>query len=616
MSSLLFSPTCLSPIQGLVDFVTEVKPFRTKIFETGVMISVDDAIRTKVIETVNVLVESKFNYHQGLCEFPEPACIVQGFEHNLFDDSGFEPSHAFEILPTHSQQDIIVNEPIQLVQNGVGTYARDVHGNVLYRQYVLCSDPVDISLCADELTTVETRLTLRRLYTTNQGLIRFTVVPPNTLRTFDLISIPRIELSNLVRDLMNQQTQSPLELTQLEQMLTQPETSFVARRVEPDFASPDSWFGFTYEILSYEMAVASGFVGTYSRWLASIQQIYGGAVSAARIVQQLSALRVSTDQMFDLSVSNAVSQFTIHEGALEIHFKSLPQGLYSGMQLKLIKFGNFSISLEFEQSLVDNILYVQQVVGSRFVIVNQNGIPIPIVDLGITQTIVDQVNKSLTVLDATVNSLSCSSGFEILSYEILGLEDRSDRCCTDLFPNKCTQPQQYFRIEPQATIQNYSYVEVNVGVNVTLAAAPNPQLPTGVYVSDAAGTYVVTDGIVKNNEWNWPAVGVAVYATQQGQLVDYDPMVGGIPQLPVGKILTRTEVLVTVPDSICIADMALFNNSTAGGIIVYAERLLRTRCMPTALFSNQGLSTFAPTTAKTVIGENLTIIDDVGTVLM
>jgi hypothetical protein len=85
VSSLLFSPTCLNPLQGLVDFAKEVKPFHTKILETTQSFAFRDDIEGEVTETLYKLIEQRFNLHRDDCVPDSTPCYLQGFEVGLFD---------------------------------------------------------------------------------------------------------------------------------------------------------------------------------------------------------------------------------------------------------------------------------------------------------------------------------------------------------------------------------------------------------------------------------------------------------------------------------------------------------------------------------------------------
>lgn len=116
-NSLLFSPTCLDPLQGLIDFVGATKPYHTKIFDTGVTFSFRDDIVAVLSEDFHTVVESTFNTHRGECEPDTAVCPNEGFEVNVWeDDVGYEPTKLFSTtnipndFPTHTRS--VLGEPL------------------------------------------------------------------------------------------------------------------------------------------------------------------------------------------------------------------------------------------------------------------------------------------------------------------------------------------------------------------------------------------------------------------------------------------------------------------------------------------------------------------------
>lgn len=94
MSSYLFSSSCLDPLQGVLDFVSDVKPFRTKVIQAGVSITFSDSFAVAIVErwqdTSNAAwisgaqfdIDQTFNLHTGNCTITDAdSCLLlDGFE--------------------------------------------------------------------------------------------------------------------------------------------------------------------------------------------------------------------------------------------------------------------------------------------------------------------------------------------------------------------------------------------------------------------------------------------------------------------------------------------------------------------------------------------------------
>lgn len=93
MSSFLFSPLCLDPLQGILDFTTDVKPFHTKVIQAGISLSFADVMRVEVREQLHSDIEQLFHLHRGSCTIEQVPCVSDGFESEVYDDEvGFEPT--------------------------------------------------------------------------------------------------------------------------------------------------------------------------------------------------------------------------------------------------------------------------------------------------------------------------------------------------------------------------------------------------------------------------------------------------------------------------------------------------------------------------------------------
>jgi len=93
MSSFLFSPLCLDPLQGILDFTADVKPFHTKVVQAGVSLSFSDTMKVSIREQLLSDIEQLFHTHRGNCAVEPVPCTTDGFESEVFDDEfGFEPT--------------------------------------------------------------------------------------------------------------------------------------------------------------------------------------------------------------------------------------------------------------------------------------------------------------------------------------------------------------------------------------------------------------------------------------------------------------------------------------------------------------------------------------------
>ncbi len=93
MSSFLFSPLCLDPLQGVLDFTTDAKPFHTKVVQAGVSLTFTETMRVSAKEYLFGDIEQLFHTHRGNCVVEPVPCTSDGFESEVYDDGfGFEPT--------------------------------------------------------------------------------------------------------------------------------------------------------------------------------------------------------------------------------------------------------------------------------------------------------------------------------------------------------------------------------------------------------------------------------------------------------------------------------------------------------------------------------------------
>jgi hypothetical protein len=85
MSSFLFSPLCLDPLQGILDFTADVKPFHTKVIQAGISLSFFDAMTVGVREQLHSDIEQLFHLHRGNCSIEPLPCVSDGFESEVYD---------------------------------------------------------------------------------------------------------------------------------------------------------------------------------------------------------------------------------------------------------------------------------------------------------------------------------------------------------------------------------------------------------------------------------------------------------------------------------------------------------------------------------------------------
>jgi hypothetical protein len=218
VSSLLLSPTCLSPIDGLVDFAREVKPFHTKILDTGITLAFRDSIAGGITEQYHALIEQRFDYAMGVC-FPDILpCDNQGFEVELFDDMGFEPTTKYEVKLEHSEYP-------------TGTY--NVHGNPLFYHFNLCLDEGQPQGIRNAETTV------LAISAADDLRVRVSLLHPSKVVSGDQIeftTISSIFASSDVEHVISQIAGKRFEL----------------RLVDPSAFDSGSWFRETYLLVDTE----------------------------------------------------------------------------------------------------------------------------------------------------------------------------------------------------------------------------------------------------------------------------------------------------------------------------------------------------------------------------
>ena len=133
MSSFLFSPLCLDPLTGVVDFTSDAKPFHTKVVQAGVTISFADSIKIAFTEQLYMDLDQLFHTHTGGCKTEPVPCTSDGFESEVYDDEfGFEPTLRYTLA------EYPVGTPTVGQLNFVGYSA---HGNPVFVVAELCADP-------------------------------------------------------------------------------------------------------------------------------------------------------------------------------------------------------------------------------------------------------------------------------------------------------------------------------------------------------------------------------------------------------------------------------------------------------------------------------------------
>jgi hypothetical protein len=122
MSSFLFSNACLDPLQGVLDFTSDAKPFRTKVVQAEISVAFIDSFTTKFVDTLEIEIDQLFHMHRGICkQAPVPCVISDGFESEPFGDPnllGDTPVVATLLYPTTLYGEQGVNG-VALVNNDV-----------------------------------------------------------------------------------------------------------------------------------------------------------------------------------------------------------------------------------------------------------------------------------------------------------------------------------------------------------------------------------------------------------------------------------------------------------------------------------------------------------------
>lgn len=207
MNTLIFSPTCQNPTEGLLEFAVDTKPFRTKILETNTYINFSENVTVRIKEEKLSLIELNFNYHTGICN-PIPSvesCIIQGFEVELFDDdvtvlrddgnsmlsAGFEPTLQWEVTATNT---------------GFPIGTRDVFGKPLFYDFKSCIEVDDGDYEYDkcvfgnlpDMRTQPHKIQLREIYSAgNNAPIRIVVSSTTAMRENDEIRFRSLGISKI-----------------------------------------------------------------------------------------------------------------------------------------------------------------------------------------------------------------------------------------------------------------------------------------------------------------------------------------------------------------------------------------------------------------------------------
>jgi len=86
MSSQLLSPGCLDPLQGMLDFTADAKPFRTKVVQAAVSLNFEETMIGSFVETFELELDQLFHRHRGHCKVAPIPCEVDGFETEPYGD--------------------------------------------------------------------------------------------------------------------------------------------------------------------------------------------------------------------------------------------------------------------------------------------------------------------------------------------------------------------------------------------------------------------------------------------------------------------------------------------------------------------------------------------------
>jgi hypothetical protein len=133
MSSYLFSPSCLDSLRGVLDFISDVKPFRTKVVQAAVTIAFTDAMQVSMQEELFLEIEQLFHAHRSNCRPPSSSCPDGGFEAYPFeDDLGLEANSNYNTM------EIPLGAPVPPNSTLFGYSA---HGNPVYIIVPPCPPP-------------------------------------------------------------------------------------------------------------------------------------------------------------------------------------------------------------------------------------------------------------------------------------------------------------------------------------------------------------------------------------------------------------------------------------------------------------------------------------------
>lgn len=200
----MFSPSCMSPVDGLVEFTKETKPFRTKILESEVFVEVEDKIHVRITESNLQLLESTHNYHTGICDtIPTiESCVIQGYECEPYGEQFIRINNGTEIIVGGGYEPTLHWETTT-TRTDFPMGKIDAYGRQLYYDFKSCANVDETDYEYDKCVfpnvpserAQEHRVEVRELYCDgNNSPLRVTLNHPDSIRTNDQIRFNKIGL--------------------------------------------------------------------------------------------------------------------------------------------------------------------------------------------------------------------------------------------------------------------------------------------------------------------------------------------------------------------------------------------------------------------------------------
>ncbi len=536
-NSLLFSPTCLNPLEGLVDFTLDVKPYHTKLLETGVLVRFDDLIKINIDEHKLSLIELLLNTHMGICDVP--TMWAQGFENEPYEEDqllgsygnsmsvglGFEPTTTYEIT----------NEDTGYPANQVDGFGRPLY----FRFPDSVAGNVESTCEAMPIESVPSlKIKVRRIFVETAGdPIRIEVELPAHLKHLDLFAFKSITLPQIIAK-SSPQDVDVQSYQQLLQLLTNGE--ILATLVTPTPQQSVGWFRGTFELHRYGTAIERGFVGSYSDWVDIV-------ASTRTEIGRRNVGRIVSQHVVDIGGWSSLRNIMVDSvGRVVISLATSPGIFKTGDVLNLNTTTTYIPDVSWLMNIVAAGVAVEQISPINDLTVNYPRYLLRYIGTGEYVTEVDLPSGFVSfTLDADhIRITACRSGYEMYLYELNLFESGLTDCNTltaemcDVYGSRaCITTQQLIRVTADRPYSAYQTVYI----------------PTSSYEMAVARGFVGTED-------DWIAAVNAdptSHPLQGDQLRNrkYD-VLPTLPKFPNSGIIGLTTNVLNV-NAICIASIDL-----------------------------------------------------------